>query len=350
MRTSQSGTGGYSQLVFDDSDGQARVALQRHASAHQGTDELNLGHLVHQTDNQRLQAAGFGAELKTEHATALRAGRGLLLSTYARNNVSGSQLDSREAQSQIEKSKELQITLAGTAQKHTARLKDEEGKDESTPEKLPAIEASERSIKVISVEAGGTAGEAPGGGAGRVTAYSEPHMQLSSPSGIVTSTPASVIVAAGSTSSISAAQDINFAAQGSSYYTVKGGISLFTYGKASNESKPNQEAGIKLHAASGKVSSQSHSGETRITADKAITVASITKSVSIAAKGHVMLTAQGAYIKLEGGNIMIHGPGKMEFKAIMKELTGPASSTTAFPQFPQSILNIKRKKGYRFSF
>jgi type VI secretion system secreted protein VgrG len=38
------------------------------------------------------------------------------------------------------------------------------------------------------------------------------------------------------------------------------------------------------------------------------------------------MTAQGAFIKLEGGNIMIHGPGKMEFKASTKELAGPQSA------------------------
>ncbi|MES2319855.1 MAG: type VI secretion system Vgr family protein [Pseudomonadota bacterium] len=350
MQTSQSGTGGYSQLVFDDSKGQARVVLQRHAGPHKGTAELNLGHLIHQTDNQRLQAAGFGAELKTEHAASLRAGLGLLISTNARNNASGSQLDSSEAQSQTETSHELQLAMATTAQKHNAQLKDEQGRVEKAPKMLPAIAGSAHSIEVLETAGSGRNGEASTGGTGRVTAYSEPQMQLSSPSGIVAGTPASVIVTAGNTSGISAAQDINFAAQGNSYYTVKAGISLFTYGKASNKDKPNQEAGIKLHAATGKVSSQSQSDETRITADKTITVASVTKSVSMAAKGHVLLTAQGAFIKLEGGNIMIHGPGKIQFKATMKELTGPSSNSTAFPQFPQTVLNIKRKKGYRFSF
>jgi len=81
-----------------------------------------------------------------------------------------------------------------------------------------------------------------------------------------------------------------------------------------------------LHAASGKVSVQAQSDVVKVTADKAITVASVTKSVNIAAKEHVMLTAQGAYLKLEGGNIMIHGPGTMLFKASMKELAGPQRS------------------------
>ncbi len=83
-----------------------------------------------------------------------------------------------------------------------------------------------------------------------------------------------------------------------------------------------------MHAASGKVSVQSQSDATKVTADKLITVASVGKSVTVGAKEHVMLTAQGAFLKLEGGNIMLHGPGTMTFKASMKELTGPASASS----------------------
>jgi type VI secretion system secreted protein VgrG len=109
---------------------------------------------------------------------------------------------------------------------------------------------------------------------------------------------------------------------------VASGISLFTYGKASNKQKPNQETGVKLHAASGKVSTQSQSGETKLTADKVVTVASITKTVSVTAKVHLLMTAQGACLKIAGGNIMLHAPGKVEFKASMKELGGPKSSSS----------------------
>ncbi len=343
MSASQGGTGAYSQLVLDDSPGQSRVALQRHAGAHQGTAELNMGHLRHQTDNQRLPAAGFGAELKTEHATAVRAGQGLLLAADARSNATSSQLDSREAEAQIEQSHQLQIAMATTAQKHNAQLKDAQGKAEAAPGKLPAIEGSAHSIEVVKAAGSGAGGgEGFGGGEGQVTAYSEPQMQVSSPSGIVAGTPANAVLAVGDTSSISAGQDINFAAQGNSFFAVNAGISLFTYGKASSKDKPNQETGLRLHAATGKVSSQSQSDETRVTADKAITVASITKSVSVTAKEHVMFTAQGAFIKLEGGNIMIHGPGKMEFKASMKELMGPVSVTTPGMASRIGDLNIKK--------
>jgi type VI secretion system VgrG family protein len=324
MSASQAGNGAYNQLVFDDTAGQPRVALQSHAAPHTGTAELNLGNLRHQTDNQRLEPMGFGAELKTGHSLALRAGRGMLLSADRRGNASGSQMDAREARSQIEQSHALQASLARTAQQHTAVLKDDGGQAGTDPGTLAAIRATGNSVEVLNqMENGRSSDQAAHG--------SEPQLQLSSPAGIVAGTPADAIFATGDTSSITAGQDVNLAAEGNSFHAVKAGISLFTYGKASAKDKPNQETGIKLHAASGKFSSQSQSGETRITADKRISVASVTKAVTVAAKDHVLLTAQGACLKLEGGNISILAPGKVEFKATMKELAGPADGRAPLP-------------------
>lgn len=319
MSASQRGAGAYGQLVFDDSPGQARIALQQHASAHRGTAELNLGYLQHQSDNQRLQTVGLGAELKTDGAAALRAGQGMLLSADARNGATGGQLDSREALMQVEQSHHLQLSLAKTAQAHNAKF---EG--DAEPEKLAAIAQLDHAAHVLKAV-----------GEREVAEYSEPWLQVSAPAGIAAATPGDAIVSAGATTSITAGQDINFASQRGAFYAVKDGISLFTYGKASNKDKPNQETGIRLHAASGKVSSQSQSGETRLTADKMVTVASIAQSVTVGAKEHVLMTAQGAYLKIEGGNIMLHCPGKVEFKAGKKELAGPKSSsmdTTPLPK------------------
>ena len=324
MQASQGGSGAYNQLVFDDSPGQSRVALQRHATAHQGTAELNLGHLRHQSDNQRLQTAGFGAELKTEYSVALRAGKGLLLSTNARASATGNQMDAKEAIDQLEQSVQLQTDLAEMAQKHsvlTAGGKAQAGAGAAaTP--LPAIEQLKQSAKVLAA----TETEVP--------AYSAPQLQLSSPSGIAVTTPVNAVLGAETTTSLTAGHDINFAAQANTYFAVKDGIKLVTYGKATNAQKPNQEVGIKLHAASGKVSSQSQSDETKLTSDKALTVSSVTKSVTASAKQYVALTAQGAVLKMEGGNIMLHGPGKIEFKASQKELTGPATASAQAISLP----------------
>ncbi|WP_312515219.1 type VI secretion system tip protein TssI/VgrG [Massilia sp.] len=333
LQASASGSGAYSQLVFDDSPGQARVALQRHAGQHQGTDELNLGHLRHQSDNALQAAAGFGAEFKTENAAALRAGQGLLLSTD-RMSVGAAQLDSTQAEMLNEQAVTLSTELAALAHKHKTQLQ-----GETTPESLAAVVGLKRSIETLQARAQTEAGAATEG-PGVVTAYDQPHLQLSSPSGIAALTPTHAVLSAGNVTALTADHDIDVASQGNSYHAVRSGIGLFTYGKASSTVKPNQETGIRMHAASGKVSSQSQSAETRITADKAVTVASVTKSVNVAAREHVLLAAQGAALKLFGGNIEIHGPGTMAFKASMKELTGPEVVPAALPALPKTG-NIK---------
>jgi type VI secretion system secreted protein VgrG len=178
------------------------------------------------------------------------------------------------------------------------------------------------------------------GGAGSTPAWSDPDIVMSAPAGITMLTPQSASFNAGSTTSVAAGQDINLLAQANLSYSVKGGISLFTYGKASNPKKPNQEVGIKLHAASGKVSSQSQSDKTQITADKGIEVNSTHDAVHIQAKEHVLLTAGGAYIKLSGGNIEVHAPGMVDFKASMKSWTGPKSDSPNLQNLPQQA-NLK---------
>ena len=167
------------------------------------------------------------------------------------------------------------------------------------------------------------------GGAGETPAWTNPDIVMSAPAGIALVTPQSASFNAGTTTSVAAGQDINLMAGANAGHMVKAGISLFTYGKASNPKKPNQETGIQLHAASGKVSSQSQSDKTQITADKAITIASTTDAVTIQAPKHVLLTAQGAYIKMSGGNIEVHAPGKVDIKASMKSWTSPKSDSNS---------------------
>lgn len=313
MATSQTGTGGYNQLVFDDSPGQARVALQHHATAHAGTAELNLGALRHQTDNQRLTVTGRGAELKTQHSAALRAGKGMLLSADART-LDSAHMDAREAQAQIEQSHALQVHLARAAQQHNAVLRN----GSTEPEALPAIAAQQRSHDALN-------GNDPSG-------FSEAQLQLSSPAGIVATTPTDAIFAARSTTALTAGQDIDLVAQANACHLVKEGISLFTHGKGKTIEKP----GIRLHAASGKASTQSQGGATRLTADKTVTVASVSKSVHVTAKSHVLLTAQGAALRLEGGNISLQAPGKVDFKATLKEFAGPANGSISQKTLPQA--------------
>ena len=305
MQASASGAGAYSQLVFDDTPGQARVALQRHAQAHRGTAELNLGHLVHQADNQRLGAVGLGAELKAEHGVAVRGRLGLLMSAD-RNGADAGQMDARAARQQIDAAHALATSLAETAHKHNAKF---EG--DMSPGELAAIAQLATSGAAVDTTSKPDA------------AFDAPQIQITGPSGIAATTPASAVVVGGATGKITAGQDINAATQGAMHYAVNSGISLFTYGKAASTTKPNQETGIRLHAASGTTSVQSQSGPARLTADKGVTFASVTGTLVSAAKEHLLMTAQGAYLKLEGGDIMLHCPGTVSIKATQKEFAGP---------------------------
>lgn len=338
LSASRSGSGGYNQLIFDDTPGEPRISLgtTEYASA------VHLGHLKQQQDNARLKDRGHGAELATRAAAAVRAGNGLLISADARPGARGAQLDSTEPIRQTEDAHALATALADVAAKQNAALAgDPAARD------LPASAALQAAVQVMgaTVTAGpvaatptsdpGTGGfKAIAGGEGTVPAWSAPRLHYSAPGGIAQLTPASAILVAGKTLSLSAGQDIGLVAQGNHCLAVKDGLVLFTVGKAAGN-KPNQETGIALHAASGKVSVQAQSGQLRAAADKTFTVASTTASVQARAKTHLLATAGGAYLKLEGGNISLHAPGPVKLKASMKNLTGPASASVTGLRFPK---------------
>ncbi|KAA3655471.1 MAG: type VI secretion system tip protein VgrG, partial [Proteobacteria bacterium] len=332
LSTSRGGSGGYNQLIFDDTPGQPRICL--------GTTEyataLQLGHLKQQQDNARLKDRGHGAELATRAAAAVRAGSGLLISADARPGARGAHLDSAEPIRQTEDAHALTTALAETAAKQNAALAgDPAARD------LPASAALQAAVNVMGATAttgpvaatptcdpGSGGFKAIAGGEGTVPAWSAPRLHYSAPGGIAQLTPASAILVAGKTLCLGAGQDIGLVAQGNHSLAVKDGLALFTIGKAGGN-KPNQETGIALHAASGKVNVQAQSGQLRAAADKAITVASTTASVQASAKTHLLATAGGAYLKLEGGNISLHAPGPVKLKASMKNLTGPKSMSVS---------------------
>lgn len=64
--------------------------------------------------------------------------------------------------------------------------------------------------------------------------------------------------------------------------------------------------------------------------------------MNVLARDHVRLTAQGAWIKLAGGNIEVHGPGTMSFKTSIKEWAGPMSSAPTLPELPNEKLYAGR--------
>ncbi|WP_051453124.1 type VI secretion system Vgr family protein [Dechloromonas agitata] len=334
LATSRNGQGGHNHLVFDDTPGESRIEL----GTTQYQSHLQLGHLKQQTGNARQADRGHGAELKTQASLALRAGNGLYLSTDARPHASGAHLDSGEAIAQTEDAQRLSQSLAAVAAQQNAALQGDPAADQ-----LPAIDSLQHAASVLKATASQNVGQGSHGtikttqgGTGSIPAWSEPRLQLNAPAGIAQLTPQDQILAAGKHLTIATGQDTNLIAQGNHSLAVKNGLALYTVGKAGDKQKPNQETGIHLHAASGSVSLQSQSGKTTAAADKKVTLASTTGNLNASAKQKILATAQGAYLKIEGGSIELHAPGKVEFKASQKSWTGPASASPDGLSFPKS--------------
>jgi len=280
LESSQSGSGGYNQFVLDDSPAQARVTLGSTSAA----TWLQLGHLLHQNDNQRLAKRGHGLDLATTAHGAVRSGAGLHLSAYTRargTQANAQSVEARAGISQIEQAAELTQTLSDTAQKHNAKLT-----AEAQPKEMPARKAQQASVESLSATDGRSEVESSAsedtvaiqGGVGTIAAWSRPDVLISAPGGVGTATPAHSVMSAGNTTSLAAGQDINWASQRNTAVAVKAGLSFFTYGKAQNSSKPNAETGMQLHAASGNVSVQAQANTVDLTADKAVSVASVTQA------------------------------------------------------------------------
>jgi type VI secretion system secreted protein VgrG len=168
-----------------------------------------------------------------------------------------------------------------------------------------------------------------GGGAGTVVAWGRPDLVTAAPGGIASFTPASSVYSAGNTLSLVATQDLQLMSQANHALAAKDGLVLYTYGKAADPNKPNTETGIQLHAASGSVSVQSQSAGTKLTADKSVEFGSTSGMVKITAPKSILMTAAGAAIDVQAGGITLKGPGKVEFRASMKNLTGPGSASEA---------------------
>lgn len=132
MEASQTGTGGYNQLVLDDSPAQSRITL----GSTTADTWLQIGHLLQQNDNQRLAKRGHGLDLASTAHGALRAGSGLLLTGHAkqRGTESGAlAVDVRPEMSQLQQADELVQTLVQTAQGHNSKFDAEPAAD-----KLPS--------------------------------------------------------------------------------------------------------------------------------------------------------------------------------------------------------------------
>jgi uncharacterized protein (DUF2345 family) len=248
-------------------------------------------------------------------------------------------MDATDAIGVLDQTNQLAKGLAEVAQKQQASLD-----GEAAPDKLNAIAAQALvSQHLAGTREGTPAGAGIGGGAGRATAWSKPHLTVHGQDGLVSVTPQHHVWVSGTDTLLSAGQDLNLVAQGQWSAVATSGIALYAQGSDAG-SRPVKETGIKLRAASGQVSVQAQQDKAAFAASKAVTLASVQGNVNANAKQHVLLTAAGAYLKIQGGDIEIGAPGKAEFKGAQREIAGGQSA-----QGPAIALVKAKGKACEFS-
>ncbi|OXJ18587.1 type VI secretion system Vgr family protein [Burkholderia sp. HI2500] len=318
FRSKEYAGSGHNEMVLDDATGQNRARLFSSSA----NSLLHLGYLIEQNGNTRGAYLGSGFDLRTDAYGAVRAGQGLYVTTHPKQ-ASSQPLDVREAQQQLVDAEGLIESLSQVSEAHQA-----ESLGNGQDALKTFTDATQESLAGAS-----SGGRTAGGGTGNANAFKEPVMLFASPAGIGMASQQSVHVASDRQTNIVSGQSTFITSGKSLIAGIRDRISLFA-----------QNAGMKLFAAKGNVEVQAHADNIELTAQKTVKLVAATEAVDVAAKQEVLLTSGGAYIRIKGGNIEIHAPGKIDFKGAQHQFSGPTSMPYPLPAMPggtckQCVLN-----------
>ena len=345
LRSKEFGGSGYNQLLFDDTDAQGRVQLK---STH-AASELNLGHLIHAADNYRGSLRGRGAELRTDAYGAVRAGKDLLVSSYA---IAHSAL-SREpvgenaaAVGMLGQAAGLVEALHAAAVTHrTVGLASHLGAAEAG---ASALDDRAAPLKAMLASLGGMVGKDganvdPGAAPGGVELphSSDPLIAIAAREGFAASAGQGVQMANGETVLLASGQDAQLLAGGR--MRLHTGQAIGVLGGAIEPGAAGH--GLQLVAAREAVDMQAQADGLTVQARDEVDVISAHAHIDWAAAKRISLsTAGGANITIEGGNIPVQCPGKITVRAGKKSFTGPEKSSFDMPALPGSICVACLKK------
>lgn len=306
---------GFNEMVLDDATGQNRARLFSSSS----NSLLHLGYLVDQSGNTRGSYLGSGFDLRTDSYGALRANKGLYVTTHT-TSVGGQPLDASDTQQQLTRAENVVKGLSDASKQRNA--------ESLQPGHDSLKQYSDATRHTTSGQSNG--GRTAGGGTGSAAAFREPVMLFGSPAGVAISSEKSARMTADRNLNFVSGESTYLAAGKSLVASVAEKISLFVQG-----------AGMKLFAGNGKVEIQAQSDGIDLFAEKQLHISSAGEDVLVAAKQKVVVTSGGASITIENGNVEIRCPGKFTVKASSHSFEGPASGDTPLPALPQGDLKIK---------
>lgn len=335
FKSKEFGGDGYNQIVFDDSDGQLRMQIKSSQSA----SELNLGHLIHQSGNYRGNVRGVGAELRSDAFGAVRGGSGVLLTTYS----AGGSEPAGDAAAPLALAGQADImaqSFDGVIGAHQGvRLASARGTASAAASRLDGERAP---LAAMAHAVSGTvAGEAVGGAAGDASAkhtevvdgkvphLTDPLVLMAGRAGLTQAAGRNVQVAAGELVHWSSGQDHNLAVIGS--LRVHTGQAL---GIVAGVQTGGAESGLDLIAGTGEVDVISQHDVLTVQAQQDLRMVSANAGIEYASPQRIRIAnAAGASIVIEGGNITVTAPGRIDVKTGNKQFAGPTQMPYPFPQF-----------------
>ncbi|WP_434278806.1 type VI secretion system Vgr family protein [Acinetobacter sp. CE-15] len=286
---------GYGQLRFDDTTDQISSQLQ---SSH-GASQLNLGNLSHPKETDTSKGRGEGFELRTDQWGAVRAGQGLLLSTYAQDSASGNHLDATAAKSQLESSLNNSKALSEVA------------KNQQT-DPLEVLERIKGFINTLDQQ-----------DPKKADAFKSAVMMLASPNSIALASNEDIHLSADGQISHTAGDSINLSTQKALIGHASAKISLFA-----------AQEGARLFAGKGKVELQAQDGGADVIARKGIQIISTEDAVYIISPKEIKLIGDGSELKINGSGVFSTTGGLFQVKSGQQKFTSGAKINSDIPQLP----------------
>jgi type VI secretion system secreted protein VgrG len=272
------------KLRFEDWEGQEGIKL---STEYAGKSQLNLGCLV---DSKR-KTRGEGFELRTSGWGAIRGGKGLFLTADDQPRAGGKQLAMEAAKAVLADALAQMEHLNASAAAAKVRLADVERQRDLMEQRLAELS---QAVLLASAPAG-------------IALASGESLQLAAKGNIVATTRTHLDIGAGKYVTIAAGE----------------GASIFA-----------QNQGIKLVAAKADLSAAAHTGQMRLLSAQDMTLASVDGKFVAMSGGALTLSSEGAYIKLDGGNIELGCPGSITLKTANFTWQGPASLNPSMPALP----------------
>jgi len=275
------------KLRFEDAQGYEGIKL---STEHSGKSQLSLGYLV----DGKTKPRGEGFELRTSGWGAIRGGKGVFISAEDQPEAEGAQLDMGAAKQILADALAQMQRLNECASAAKVQLTDIERQRDLMEHRLLDLK---QAVLLASAPSG-------------IALASKESIQLAANGNVIASARSNLDLGAGNRVTIAAGQ----------------GASIFA-----------QDKGIQLVAAKADFSAAAHSGQMRLASSQDMTLSSLEGKLNVVSAGALTLSSQGAYIKLDGGNIELGCPGSITLKTGNFTWQGPASLTPPLRDLPVGV-------------